>query len=159
MYLSRPMLTPAGLASYGGGASGLCHDEATTTGSLVVGMSFVPWLSVGKQSAGAVVGDDGGRGFYDVTGKLVAKDFAELTSGTLEAALAEDSTGTKVGLGDAIWTGTYADGGAAANCGDWKNFDAAASGMAGRTGTTDASWTARGTVACDAVGHILCVER
>ncbi|WP_256254088.1 DUF4215 domain-containing protein [Nannocystis exedens] len=125
---------------------------------------WTAWLSDDVQSA-AVRMDTSFMGWYILPGPepiLVARDWAGLTSGTLQNPIHRDEQGNPV-AGDALaWSNTKTDGkilslDAASHCNNWDSNTGTSS--VGNPNATDAMWTNEGIVAdCNSLHHLYCVQ-
>ena len=80
-----------------------------------------------------------------MNGTQIAANWADLTDGSLAAAISLTESGT--GVSSNVWTSTRPDGtfgtqsGAASNCVGWQSADSVRSGGVGLSDQTDANWT------------------
>ena len=129
------------------GADAICQSRAETSG--LGGTSWTAWLSDSNSDAIDRIPD--GDEYRLVDGTLVADDKADLTDGTLKAALDQTQYGSELKI--LAWTGTRPDGrSTGSNCNDWTstgdpNLSCGPDnpcGTQGITSNTDASWTELG---------------
>jgi hypothetical protein len=127
------------------GADALCRQAAKSGG-----LGDVPWRAWISTSAGNAKDRIEHHGKYvRIDGKIVAKDFDELISGTLENAITISENGTVVAatLEKApVWTGTNADGTLATtkpsdNCEGYENIGSPVTGIVGSCIHKTAQWT------------------
>jgi hypothetical protein len=127
------------------GADALCRQAAKSAG-----LGDVPWrawISTAAQNAKDRIEHHGK--YVRVDGHVVAKDFDELVSGTLQSAItiAENGTIAAATLDKApVWTGTKADGTLAAakssdNCEGYENTGSPVTGIVGSCIHKTAEWT------------------
>lgn len=91
-------------------------------------------------------------------GTVVANDKADLTDGSLDAAINRDENDALY-AGENSWTGTLAAGGtvSTSTCNDWTDATSDYQGTQGDTDATAAGWTELGgTVPCDFVRSLYC---
>jgi len=157
---------------YGSDLGGLAGaDEKCQEAAAVAGLpgEYAAWLSDGNESpASRFVHST--IPYVRVDKVEVAKDWTDLTDGTLAAGISVSEAGGMAGLGthpcmpgDALiaWTNTN-ETGAAANkqntCGDWEGGDGDAGW--GRAGVTNSAWTGFCSGACaGAQAALYCFEQ
>jgi hypothetical protein len=145
-----------------GGAAGgddVCANEAQAEAGVsprVRGRQFTAWLSTSAAPVGTRIVHGTGP-YIRVDGARVADNFAALLSGALESPIVLDATGTAVPT-NPVWTGTAADGGPSGDCASWSSESSTDVGVVGTTSQTSTSWTASGSQACSAPGHLYCIE-
>jgi hypothetical protein len=122
---------------------------------------FVAWLSTNLKSAAARLTGDGP--WYvpqpnHLPGNLVAADRAQLLSGTLAGPISRNEHGDVVG--QTVWTGTFADGGASsgARCNEWSSVDVGIIGTVGASDQMDSTWTSRLNLSCAGTYSVYCFQ-
>lgn len=130
-------------------ADALCQSEAGAAGRPG---TFLAWLSAGAVTP-ATRFTRGSSPWVRADGTVVANDWADLTDGTLRAAIdanaagAAPVTGTCPASAVSAWTGTDVSGASlGADCGGWTNTTA--STVVGNPSATDARWTQNGPSSC-----------
>jgi len=117
------------------GADTICTDAATNAG---LSGDWVAWLSTTTENARDRIID---ARYVLVDGTVVANDLADLTDGTLDAAIDLDANGDPV-MGF-TWTGTQQDGtlaiGVDRTCLDWT--DSGGRSTQGQIESTSDTWT------------------
>ncbi len=170
------------------GADSLCNSLAAASSNAGVvaaaaGSGFRAWLSdstgsvVGRFSAAAqaATGD-----FILPDGTVVANDWADLTDGSLDAAISQDEDGNAPANGtsdcttvfgeDGVWTNTLSSGAvkdnsaAAGNnhCGNWASSAAGNDANLGDGGSTGAAWTdscLASTPQCNRAENLYCIQQ
>lgn len=133
---------------------------------------YVAWLS--QPGDGAVArlsqGFDGPWRTWDpeveMWTALVAENIADLTDGSLSAALGYTETTQPVPETCLTWTGTMASGGiaktdngaAAEHCSSWSTNQPGQLGLAGRCNAQDSQWTQWGPVPCSQALRLYCFQ-
>jgi hypothetical protein len=95
--------------------------------------------------------------YWLVDGTPVARNKAELFSGTLLHAINKNENGDIVNDNEAVYTGTNADGSTSDNCSNWMSNSSSSEGQTGFAGSTSGSWTADFLPGCDTEQRIYCV--
>lgn len=132
--------------------------------------SFVAWLSTASPAVNAAdrVGSGGSQGPWKrVDAYTIAGDLADLTDSTLDTSLHQFETGDYLtgdcsGFGPCrSWTGTDADGTAAAQtCDDWTDSTGAFSGAYGSSadGPLPVIWSQLGWSSCNVNFRLYCLS-
>jgi hypothetical protein len=140
------------------GADLKCRELADAPAALSVlhGRSWAAWLS--RTTAGAKTRLVHGTMPYVMTsGAIVANDWADLTKGGIQTAIALDETG--VSLQGAVWTGTSSDGSLSSpTCSEWSLGGMSLQGTAGVIGTNAANWTTANQLSCTTPARLYCFE-
>ena len=147
------------------GADTLCNRAANGSSAVarVRGRSFRAWLSTSFAGAAARL-VHGTVGYVRTDGQTIATDWSIFASGRLLLNFDVDETGHDLPAPDIAWTGTNANGTAAATtCGDWTSSSASDDGLVGFTdwqASADASatWSAGNPTPCDRRAHLYCIE-
>jgi len=139
-----------------GGLSGAdlrCNNLAAGAG---LPGTFRAWLSDGTESPATRFSRSG---FQRTDGQVVARDWADLTDGSLEASISLDENGEEVI--DNVWTATDAQGNAAGvNCQGWTSSAMGDTGSRGSSADTEDSWSlAVGNAVCSASFRLYCFEQ
>lgn len=137
------------------GGDALCQARADAAG---ISGSFIAWLSDGSSSPATRLAHDPGLSYRLPDDTVVADDFADLTDGTIDAAIGLDELGNPLPSGAFVYTSTKTDGpyDGPQDCEGWTT---SASGPVGRRGDpslTDAGWTRSGISACVPQYHLYC---
>ena len=143
-------------------ADAICQAEAGGTSSVVPSGTYLAWLSDGKDSPDTR--------FVKATvpyvlpdGTMIAKDYADLTDGSIMHPINMEATGKPLGT-QYTWTGTKSDGTSAGEwltCNNWKadplgNFH----GTGGRTERADSLWSNRiARVGCERRHRLWCFQQ
>jgi PKD repeat protein len=132
------------------GADATCTAAATAAG---LAGTWTAWLSDSTTNAKDRILD---AEYRRLDGTVVANDLADLTDGTLDAAINRDENGAAVSSNP--WTGTQSDGiGTAETCSDWTDSKNSSQGAQGDTDNTDGTWTQLGSTApCDFNRRLYC---
>lgn len=138
------------------GADSKCQELADAAG---LSGSFKAWLSDSTTEAHDRLAQ-AAVPYVRVDGVHVAKNWTDLTDGSLLAPIDKDETGDLV-FAENVWTGTRSDGttshlnGTETQCNDWTSSDFAgctrAEGICANIGNsfrTNVDWTDRGACAC-----------
>jgi hypothetical protein len=137
------------------GADAICQGEAEAAGLSGV---FMAWLSDDAtspsvrfmQSTGPYVRPDGVR---------IAADWAGLTDGGLDAAIAVDASGNGIPADEEVWTATMASGSAdSGTCNNWQTDDS----LSGDLGSADSSgirWTEAARRSCGFYNRLYCFQQ
>lgn len=133
----------AGIAA----ADAMCQAEASAAG---LPGTFLAWLSTSTLNAKDRLGSDGP--WFNTQRQRIAATLDDLTDGTLENPITYDAAGDEPASPPYnLWpyTGTQADGTAAAGmtCGDWTMVTG--EGVSGYADRTSAQWTNFGTPGCN----------
>lgn len=136
-------------------ADALCDSLAADGG---LGGSWRAWLGDSSASAASRLSHSAAP-YVLVTGTEIAKDWAGLTSGTLEHVIDVDEHGGSQYANDpAVWTDAWGDGGTAgASCNDWTSASLSVGAMTGLVQGCD--WTACGQRGCAYAAALYCVEQ
>ena len=128
------------------GADNLCQGWAEGCG---LPGTYKAWLSSSTASPSTRFNKDGE--FRRVDGVLVAEDWADLTDGTLQAAINRDCANVPI---DDFWptyvsTGTNVDGTTNPNnCLNWTSQDTGSNKLVGGAASTSSDWTSYSTTPC-----------
>ena len=142
-------LTGAGGTGALTGADGLCTSAAAAAG---LAGAWTAWLSDSTTDARDRILD---TEYRLLDGTLVATSLADLTDGTLTAAIDQDENGAT--FAGNPWTGTQPDGTAAGDsCGDWTDATSGSDGTQGQFPSTTGTWTQLGTAPCDFQRALYC---
>lgn len=144
------------------GADAICQARATAAGLPGI---YLAWLSNGTDSPDSRF-TRATTSYTLVDGTVIADNFTDLTSGSLNAALNKTETGQALPAGNFAWTNTLTTGlskGADdnADCGNWT----AAATNGGNIGTPDSAssnWTelSGGIVSgCDGLHRLYCFQQ
>lgn len=137
---------------FGGVAGGdtICQAHADAAG---LGGTWTAWLSDDDTDAASRITD---ARYERIDGVLVADGLADLTDGTLEAAIEVTEIGGPV-PSRYVWTGTRWQGTRASRtCEEWSPLGFA--GHAGRTDRLDRHWTESSGDPCDERYALFCFE-
>lgn len=136
-----------------------CNDEAHDSASVAAirNRKFLAWTSTSAKSAASrhVQGTMAYRLVDDLT--TLANDWTDLTNGGIAAPIQRTNTNAVLPSPSFVWTGTAANGSAAASCGDWTKTSPV-EGQAGATDQTDAFWTSASLRNCDDTARLYCIE-
>jgi hypothetical protein len=137
------------------GADADCTDAASNATSSLPG-SWTAWLSSNGPNAAIDRIRDGEYQLLD--GTVVANDKADLTDGSLGAAIGLDENLATVSTDVDVWTATNAAGinPGVGSCLDWSTNVNAELGQVGRANLTDAGWTDVGGGPCDFLNRLYC---
>ncbi len=161
-------LKAAGHGSNGlNGADNLCQQAADSDGSIVPPGEYVAWLSTSTGNARdrlAPLIDDG----YVLPDRttIIAVNKSDLLSGSMLNPINQDEKGTALSS-DNAWTGTHFDGtsftgvSTAETCNDWTTPSGlnGVSGIYGDTRLKEMRWNEEGTLPCDNMAHIYCLQQ
>jgi hypothetical protein len=135
-----------------------CQSIATLQG---LGGTWASWTSDSTSSAASRLGhSDVPYVLIDGT-TVVAANWAELTSGTLQHGIDMDETGVTQPVVE-VWTGTDTTGSfvSGQTCSDWTVAVHASTAQVGRSDHTDGGWTAVFFQFCDFdYQHLYCFEQ
>jgi hypothetical protein len=148
------------------GADALCEQVANSTTAIarVRGRPMRAWLSDGNTSAAERL-VHGTMRYVLTDNRLVASNWSQLVSGTLDANTDVDETGQALAQPAVVWTGTQPDGASDDMlCGDWASSSMTENGVTGFTvpAAIDAGgevWTFRVDTSCNEKHHLYCIER
>jgi hypothetical protein len=139
-----------------------CTNAATAAG--LTG-TWIAWLGRGSCGACEHPVDRIPDGEYQLLdGTVVANDKADLTDGTLDAAISLTENDTMLDAGN-VWTGTTADGegGGVGTCTVWTTNDAGTRARVGDPIAVDQTWSDvgegdpnTGGLTCDTLLHLYC---
>jgi hypothetical protein len=147
-------------AAIGGlaGADSICASEADDGGA---NGTFRAWISNSSTSAAARL-NHVARPYVLADGTIVAKDWTDLTDGTLAAAIARNADGTAAPLGGA-WTATDASGAISYpsnTCNDWTSNSG--QGADGYVGAANSDWTLNSVQpldSCSVQSRLYCLQQ
>lgn len=143
-------------------ADRICQAEADAAAPKVPHGTYLAWLSDGKVSPDTRFAK-ASVPYVLPDGTVIAKDYADLTDGSLMHQIDMEATGTSVGT-QYTWTGTRADGTSVGDwltCNGWKaeplgDFH----GTGGRTERTDSLWSSRiARVSCGRQHRFWCFQQ
>jgi hypothetical protein len=158
LYTFRGRRVFATLAVWGGNFGGaaaadvVCQNNAA---SQSLNGTFRAWVSDSTTSPAARFTQGSGGFFQRLDGTKIADDWADLTDGTLDAAIVPGANPP------AAWTGTAADGTPlGGTCSNWTSNSAAQNGRRGIPQQTDSQWSATGAdLACNNSLALYCFEQ
>jgi hypothetical protein len=137
------------------GADTECTDAATAANPPLPG-TWTAWLSDNSADARDRIRDGG---YQLLDGTVIANDKADLTDGTLNAAInLNENLGTEIGGN--VWTGTNTEGinFEGSTCQQWSTNEDTVRGRPGRLTEVDAFWTdIDGGNTCDKSLHLYCL--
>jgi hypothetical protein len=137
------------------GADTACTDAALAANSPLTG-TWTAWLSDNSTNAIARIID----GEYQLlNGTVVANNKADLTDGTLDAAIDLTENQNTLGAGQNVWTATDTDGTnpGVGTCVNWSTASNANTSQVGEADATDATWTdLGGGNTCEKTNHLYC---
>lgn len=141
------------------GASQRCRSLAAKAG-LSRPETFMAWLSTPSSPVGEQMKHSRGR-YKLVNGLVIAQDWEELTSGTLQHPIMVDEHSQ---IQDTrAWTGTLASGAAAPGvdfCGEWEHdLIEIQWGGTGLSPSVDATWSFFEDGECGSELHLICIEQ
>jgi uncharacterized protein YjdB len=141
-----------------GGKTGIAAGDAICQASAqAAGLTgtFLAWLGTSSVTAASRLSGDGP--WVRTDGALIARNRAQLLSGTLETSNAFDEHG-RDNLPNIVWTGALRDGTSGAdNCSGWTSTGTL--GIFGITFHADYAWTANYTQGCSTIGSVYCVQQ
>ncbi len=144
------------------GADGRCTNLAALPDTLPVlrGRQWLAWISDDSASFTASARlTHGTRPYRLANQKLVANDWAQLTSSALANAIDFTERGQTVGQ-EFVWTGTGSTGVATANtCTSWSINGAGNTGSVGLASAFNSTWTNSGTAPCVEAHRLYCFEK
>lgn len=147
-----------------GGVSGANSTCASLASSAGLSGTFKAWLSDSSSSPSSSFTQATGN-YVDTNGNVIADDWADLTSGSLNNMIQYTETGalTSASLAD-VWTNTSQTGtlvDAATSCDDWTNFVGGGNrGNSGvYTGSGSAAWTLSASNQCNKLLSLYCFEQ
>ncbi len=136
-----------------------CRMKAAQVGLPKV-LTYKAWLSDSTSSAAERMLHAKGR-YVLVNGLVVAADWDALIAGTLENPI-NVTEKSETSIGNAVWTGTLANGEPAFGssfCGDWDDEDAGFDeGGVGLRKRTDSAWSFYELNDCGSIGALYCFE-
>jgi hypothetical protein len=153
--------------NFGGlvGADAFCQQHATAAG---LAGTYKAWLSSSSLSAS-------GRLFHStvpytkVDGTMIARNWPDLTDGSLLSLIDKTETGATVPTSTMVWTSTCADGSSCVYDGDcegwtqdypsWAIWGATNPNYDTWVGWNDAYWTSFGTGVCFLPGALYCFQQ
>ncbi|PCC69792.1 Myxococcus cysteine-rich repeat-containing protein [Nannocystis exedens] len=141
------------------GADELCA-QAAGLNDLLIGRKFVAWLSTSTVSAADRL-DEASVPYMRLDGVVVANDYTDLLDivSEMQAPIDVDENGQTVADTPIAWTGTQADGlksNASEMCEDW--LTGLGNGRKGTITATGVTWTDDGTIPCNNVARLYCVQ-
>ena len=124
------------------GADTFCTRAANDQGQAG---TWTAWLSDNTANAVDRI-FDGGVPYQTIDGTVVANNLADLTDGTLAAAIEIDEAGNTVTFDFEVWSATNTDGtySGQGTCVNWADKTAGLVAGIGIAGQTDATWTNTG---------------
>ncbi|MCB0310803.1 MAG: hypothetical protein KDD42_06195 [Bdellovibrionales bacterium] len=129
------------------------NPEIVTLGNLG---AFKAWISTSSLDAIDRFIEDG-RSIVLPSGIKIADSLADLTDGTLDHPINQNSSGDLENA--TAWTGTLSNGEIAAeNCQDWTSNQPNVFGVVGDSNATDQKWTDNGSAVCDSNLRVYCLE-
>jgi hypothetical protein len=134
------------------GADNLCTQAAIDAG---LEGAWTAWVS---QDSVDVVDRMFDAEFQLLDGTVVANNLADLTDGTLDAAIDLDEKFDTVSAAS-VWTATETDGryGGSGTCDSWTSSDVGNSGLVGKPSAVDADWTdVGGGNSCEKANRLYC---
>lgn len=142
------------------GADAICQQRAQAAN---LPGTYKAWLSDAAQSPATRFVQSTGP-YLRVDGVTVAANWADLTDGTLQAAITVAETGA---VFDALdlrsWTHTLANGTAGgvlnANCSNWTSADNGVNGDEGQVAATSDNWTDFASGTCNNNFHLYCFQQ
>jgi cysteine-rich repeat protein len=147
------------------GADAICNARAQAAG---LPGTYMAWIST-NQGSPSTRFVQSAVPYLLRTGSKVADNWADLTDGTIDfninrnefGALLVNMAFTCNNSPRPVWTGTNADGTAAANnCSNFSSNAMATTGAVGRSSITDATWSLCGAaVACNNLAPIYCFQQ
>lgn len=158
-------LTSAKFAgNFGGIAAGdaICQAEADDASSIVPHGTYFAWLSDSTDSPDTRF-TKASVPYVLADGTMIAKDYADLTDGSLMHPINMEPSGGSVGT-QYTWTGTNSDGTSAKEwltCDGWKAEPLESfHGMGGRTERADGLWSSRiARVGCARRHRLWCFQQ
>jgi hypothetical protein len=140
------------------GADAICQARAVAAG---LPGTYLVWLSDGSASPATRFPTQSPGPYQLVDGTTIAADWADLTSGDLDAPINLTETGGPVGDEPNAWTHTEANGTSrfGSPCGNWttNSFDEFAG--AGTITSSSAEWTNLGSDRCLFSDHLFCFQQ
>ncbi len=142
------------------------HCQARADGAGLTG-TFRAWLGTDSGSDPNDVFAANTIGYETPDGTKVADNYADLTDGTLDAAINRDANGNSVGT-VSVWTnvdqfGERESTSQSADCdfggGDWSDSSTGRDGNTGSSGSITSSWTTGGSSQCNVPNHLYCFEQ
>lgn len=124
------------------GADEKCQAQADDPASIVPAGTYLAWLSDGTDSPNTRF-TKSSFPYVLPDGTKIAKNYTDLTDGSIQHFINIDPTGKTGGL-NLFWTGTNSDGTTAQQirtCNGWMNPYTNARGMVGSAGHTSTSWS------------------
>jgi hypothetical protein len=150
---------PGDLVTAGGGANGimaadnLCNQAAQAA---ALGGTFKAWITDALQTTRADIADVGPWALIDR--KTIVGNKLNLAS-TLRHPIDMDEKGN-FGVSAPVWTGTkYGGVSGGADCSNWTDSTAKASGIVGQAAASDVNWTQSTTATCNILVRLYCFEQ
>jgi cysteine-rich repeat protein len=142
------------------GADLKCQSLATTAN---LGGTWMAWLSDGAVGPSVrFITKNGPKAYIRIDGKIIANNWADLTSKNLLQAI--DITEKNQAGGDTtrVWTNTKIDGtpnSGDKHCGIWLVANNGTNGFFGRRNAVDAKWSIDTEEGCGTTKHLYCFEQ
>ena len=141
------------------GADAKCQERATAAN---LPGTYMAWISDAVDGPAARFMTKTGP-YILVNGTKVADDWADLTDGTLDAAINRTETNVTPMNPIQVWTNTNIDGTPSStdkHCVDWGNsMGGSNKGDFGERTVTDSNWTKKGNAACNSVYRLYCFQQ
>jgi hypothetical protein len=132
----------------------ICNTDAKSAGRTG---DYHAWLSTKDATASSRQKGVLTRPYVRGDGRAVALSLAAFTK-PIQFAPQSTASGTFLNNGTAVWTGTNADGGVAAEtCNGFTSVEGL-NGMSGIVNVTDMGWTEKTALPCDSTARIYCFE-
>jgi hypothetical protein len=140
------------------GADAICQARAGEAG---LPGTYLAWLSDDAASPATRFPTHSAGPYELVDGTTIADDWADLTSGDLDAPINLTETGGSPGDESEAWTHTEADGTASFGvpCNNWTSNSSEDYAAAGTVSATGAEWTRFGGDRCQFSDHLYCVQQ
>ena len=155
-------ITSAGFTGNLGGLPGADAQCQTLADAAGLSGTYLAWLSTNDGTSPATRFTQASVPYVRVDGQVVAKNFVDLTDGSIISPINLDEKGSDRSTGARPWTGTSSAGvPQGANCSGWKE-STTGGGQAGLQTATDSRWSADdGTplVPCKNAQRIYCFEQ
>lgn len=139
------------------GADAICQDAAEAAGIEGTFRAWIAAAGVGPADTWIQSPDP----YVRVDGVTVADNWADLTDGTLSAAINVDESGS-MSFAEFAWTGVLTTGAASPvdSCAGWTMADVGLQGEQGNPAATDAMWTeTAGNATCLAIRPLYCFQQ
>ena len=143
-------------AAFGGvqGANNICQARADAAG---LAGSYRAWVATSAADQPSATFTQSATGYVRVDGTKVADTWADLTDGSLDAAIDIDETGTARSTTNNVWTNVATSGAvtgttaATDSCTNWTIGTNTPSGRRANSSATNGNWTASGVANCNAL--------